>query len=194
MAPSHSPEMLRRKIHRSNDAPSEEDNQISGFFLDLESSNKDMKKELHDLQISRVKKFDFGGKSSYVIYVPFVLHGKFKKIQARLTRELEKKLSGSPVMFIAERQILSNNYTRSTGKPRPRSRTLSSVHNETLADITYPAPIVGRRIRFKQDGTRVHKIFLDGPETGSVDYKLEALERVYTALTNKVVKFSFQQQ
>lgn len=47
------------------------------------------------------------GKKALVIFVPFRLHKRFQKIQARLVPELEKKFSGTPVVIIAQRTILS---------------------------------------------------------------------------------------
>ena len=47
------------------------------------------------------------GKKAAVIFVPFPLHKRFQKVQSRLIRELEKKMSGTHVCFIAQRTIFS---------------------------------------------------------------------------------------
>merc|ERR1711910_149863 len=98
-----------------------------------------------------------------VIFMPVPQVKAFQKIQTRLVRELEKKFSGKHVVFIAQRRILPKP-TRKVNKQkqkRPRSRTLVAVHSAILDDLVYPAEIVGKRIRFRLDGTRLFKVHLD---------------------------------
>merc|ERR1711962_567649 len=53
------------------------------------------------------------------------------KIQLRLVRELEKKFSGKHVLIVAQRRILPKptRKTRNQKQMRPRSRTLTAVHD-----------------------------------------------------------------
>merc|ERR1712137_1269625 len=103
-----------------------------------------------------VKEIDCSAsKKAVIIFVPFTLHKQFQKIQGRLIRELEKKFSGKHVCFVAQRTILSPQYNRQRpGQVRPRTRTLTSVHNCILEDIVYPTQIVGKRVRVRTDNTK----------------------------------------
>jgi len=113
-----------------------------------------------------------------------------------LTRELEKKFSDRHVLFIASRRILprpkrSNRSRSNQTQKRPRSRTLTAVHDAILEDLTYPVEIVGKRLRTKEDNSKVLKVLLDEKERGSVDYRLDTYAEVYKRLTGKMVNFEF---
>lgn len=115
-----------------------------------------------------------------------------------LTRELEKKFSDRHVIIIASRRILprpkrsTRSRTTQTQK-RPRSRTLTAVHEAILSDIVYPVEIVGKRIRTKEDGSKTLKVVLDEKERGGVDHRLDAYGEVYRRLTGRNVVFEFPQ-
>ena len=157
----------------------------------IESSNNELKAALKDLYISAAKEVDVaGGKKAVIIYVPFKLLKAVHKIQVKLTRELEKKFAGKHVVFIAQRTILGNSYSRSTKTkgPRPRSRTLTKVHESILEDMVFPTEIVGKRTRCKTDGTKTLKVFLDPKDQVNVESKLDTFSSVYQKLTQKAVQ------
>ena len=114
----------------------------------------------------------------------------------RLTRELEKKFSDRQVLFLAARRILprpkrSNRSRTSQTQKRPRSRTLTAVHDAILADLVYPVEIVGKRTRTKEDGSKLLKVVLDEKERGGVDHRLDTYSEVYRKLTGRGVAFEF---
>jgi small subunit ribosomal protein S7e len=93
-------------------------------------------------------------RKAVIVHVPYRLRKAFQKIHARLVRELEKKFSGKDVVLIATRRILRVP-KKGTAANRPRSRTLTAVHEAILEDLVYPSEIVGKRIRFRLDGSRI---------------------------------------
>ena len=95
-----------------------------------------------------------------MIHVPFRLLKAFHKVQIRLVRELEKKFSGKDVVIVANRRILPKPTTGSS-IARPRSRTLTAVHAALLEDLVFPTEIVGKRTRYRTDGSKLLKVFLD---------------------------------
>jgi len=113
-----------------------------------------------------------------------------------LTRELEKKFSDRQVIFLASRRILprpkrSNRSRTSQTQKRPRSRTLTAVHEAILTDLVFPVEIVGKRTRTKEDGSKILKVVLDEKERGGVDHRLDTYSEVYRRLTGRGVGFEF---
>merc|ERR1712087_482865 len=130
-----------------------------------------------------------------VVFFPFRVWKTVQKIQGRLIRELEKKFSKKQLVFVANRTILDKNFRRKGLKVRPRSRTLTSVHESILEDVVGPTEIVGKRTRIGVDGSKVMKVFLDikDKDKEGVEGKLETFAAVYKKLTNKETVFVFGQ-
>jgi len=167
---------------------------ISQALLELEM-NSDLRAQLRELYISGAKEIDVGGgKKAIVIFVPVPHLKSFQKIQIRLVRELEKKFSGKYVVFLAKRRMLPKPTRKMRSKSkqkRPRSRTLTAVHEAILDDLVYPAEIVGKRIRVKLDGARLIKVHLDKSQQTNIEHKVDTFGAVYKKLTGKQVSFEF---
>ncbi|KAL9535078.1 Small ribosomal subunit protein [Sphaerulina musiva] len=199
----------------SRQKPNETEQQIATALYELESNIPDMKAALRPLQFvsARETRWALGsfsltpgflqievghGRKAIVIFVPVPLLQGWHRSQQRLTRELEKKFSDRHVLIVASRRILprpkrSNRSRTSQTQKRPRSRTLTAVHDAILADLVYPVEIVGKRLRTKEDGAKVLKVILDEKERGGVDYRLDTYSEVYKRLTGKGVNFEFPQ-
>ncbi|KAL2222968.1 40S ribosomal protein S7e [Thermoascus aurantiacus ATCC 26904] len=181
----------------SRQNPSELETQLANALYDLENNTQDLKASLRPLQFVSAREIEVGhGKKAIAIFVPVPLLQGFHKIQQRLTRELEKKFSDRHVLIIASRRILprpkrSVRARNNQKQKRPRSRTLTAVHDAILSDIVYPVEIVGKRVRTKEDGSKVLKVILDEKERGGVDHRLDAYAEVYRRLTGRGVVFEF---
>lgn len=184
---------ILRSANAPTSAPSEIETSVAQALLDLESNVSELTAELRPLQISSVKEVDVkGGKKAIVVFVPMPQLKAYHKIQVRLTRELEKKFSDRHVVFVGQRRILRKPARgEGTKQPRPRSRTLTAVHEAILEDLAYPSDIVGRRTRFAVDGSKLIKTFLDAKDITALEYKTETFSAVYKQLTGKDVVFSF---
>ncbi|KAJ4975022.1 hypothetical protein NE237_008196 [Protea cynaroides] len=183
---------FRRKIQKDKDSePSEFEESVAQALFDLETGNQELKSDLKDLYINSAVQLDVSGnRKAVVVHVPYRLRKAFRKIHVRLVRELEKKFSGKEVIFIATRRILRPP-KKGSAVQRPRSRTLTAVHDAMLEDVVYPAEIVGKRIRYRLDGSKIIKIFLDPKERNNTEYKLETFAGVYRKLSGKDVVFEY---
>ncbi|OMP04763.1 Ribosomal protein S7e [Corchorus olitorius] len=182
----------RKKIHKDKDAePTEFEETVAQALFDLENTNQDFKAELQDLFINSAVQMDVSGnRKAVVIYVPYRLRKAFRKVHLRLVRELEKKFSGKDVVVLATRRILRPP-KKGSAVQRPRTRTLTAVHDAMLEDIVHPAEIVGKRTRYQIDGSKIMKVFLDPKERNNTEYKLPTLAGVYRKLTGKDVVFEY---
>ncbi|KAF2308790.1 hypothetical protein P3X46_032287 [Hevea brasiliensis] len=182
----------KQKIHKDKDAePTEFEESVAQAFFDLENTNQELKSDMKDLYINSAIQIDVAGnRKAVVIHVPFRLRKAYRKIHVRLVRELEKKFSGKDVILIATRRILRPPKKGSAAQ-RPRSRTLTAVHEAMLEDIVLPAEIVGKRTRYRVDGSKIMRVYLDPKERNNTEYKLDTFAAVYRKLSGKDVVFEF---
>merc|ERR1712098_888455 len=187
----------RKKIVKEKGAtPNELEDEVAKALLDIETSNtSEIKADLRDIVITGVKEFEVkAGRSVLVVLVPFRVWKTVKKIHGRLIRELEKKFSKKHVVFTANRTILDKSFRRRGLKLRPRSRTLTDVHEQILEDIVGPSEIVGKRTRCKVDGSKTLKVYLDpkDKDKDNIEEKLATFSTVYSKLANKEAVFAFE--
>ncbi|KAI7893115.1 30S ribosomal protein S7e [Mucor mucedo] len=169
--------------------PDELELTVAQALVDLESSVP----ESRFVTITAAKEIELGGgKKAIVVFVPAPIQKAVQKVQTKLTRELEKKFSDRHIVFVAQRRILAVPTRRNTGKqPRPRSRTLTAVHDAILDDLVFPTEIIGKRLRQKVDGSKTLKVFLDTKDATSLEYKIDSFSAIYKKLTGKDVTFEF---
>ncbi|CAH2355689.1 40S ribosomal protein S7-A [[Candida] railenensis] len=173
-----------------SEKPTDLELQVAQAFVDLEAQS-DLKAELRTLQFKSIKEIEVnGGKKALAVFVPVPSLSAYRKVQTRLTRELEKKFPDRHVVFLAERRILPKPSRRSRKEQkRPRSRTLTAVHDKILEDLVFPTEIVGKRVRYLVGGNKIQKVLLDSKDSTAVDYKLESFQQLYQKLTGKQVVF-----
>mmetsp|Transcript_22833 Transcript_22833/g.35524 ORF Transcript_22833/g.35524 Transcript_22833/m.35524 type:complete len:195 (-) Transcript_22833:186-770(-) len=168
---------------------------LAQAFVDLEKNvDPSQRAEVRDLTFHSATEADIGaGKKVVIIVVPYVLLNNYRRLHHVLSTNFEKKLSGKHVIFIGQRRILpkESRNNRVKRQCRPRSRTLTAVHEAVLEDVCYPTEIVGKRIRYKVDGSKVMKVYLNPKDQQSAEGRLETYSAAYRKLTGKSCVFEF---
>lgn len=186
----------RTKIKKDKGAePTEFELKIAQLLFDIQSNqHSEIASNVKELYITSARELDLGqDRKAVLIFVPVPLLKEFQKIHNALISELEKKLGGSSVFIIAQRRILpvKSKVPRQSQQKRPRSRTLTSVHDAMLEDVCYPIDIVGKRTRVKVDGKKSYKVFLDPKQERFAESRTEIIPSVYKKLTGKNIEVLF---
>jgi len=179
-----------RKLWKKSTEPSQRDMQVAQALVDLEATSNNTLPELKKLQFTRCVDLKVDQKTALVIFLPYIHRKKVQENLSKLSNELSKKLSISDIVFIAERVILPRSFVRRKGNQRrPRSRTLTSVHEAILEDIVHPAQIVGKRTKIHRDGKRMMQVTLRTSGAAGDQDKHKIYAAVYKKFCNKNVVF-----
>jgi len=184
------------KIKKAKGAsPDRLEENVAQAIYELQVNSDKLKGPLREVHITAAKEVDVGGgKQCIVVFVPVPMLGQFQKVikERSLIEELEKKFAGQSIIVIAERRILrkESRNTRQLKQLRPRSRTLTAVHESILDDLVFPTEIVGKRTRVRQDGSKLLKVHLHHENKPNGD-RLDTFSRVYKNLTGKDIVFEF---
>ena len=151
------------------------------------------KEELKNFKIKAIKKIQVAeDRAAIVIFVPYRAYFTLNSVRSLVVQEVEKKHANTTVIIIPQRSIVSDKLSRYTNQIRAHSRTLSAVYDAILNDVVAPSIVVGKRIRYKSDGSSIIKVFLDKNTRKDVEAKIATFTAVYFALTHRNVEFSFQ--
>merc|ERR1712125_218306 len=106
-------------------------------------------------------------------------------------KEVTVAAGKSALVVVIPFRLAANFRKIHTRQKRPNSRTLTSVHNAILDDLVYPADITGKRLRYKTDGAKQLKVYLDKKDKSNLEDKIDTFCAVYRKLTGKDTVFTF---
>jgi len=185
-------------VHKSpvkERAQSDAEKTVSSVLKEIENSSAESKALLRDVHISEVRDFEIPIKGKtrkvVVVVVPFPALKGIHKAHKKLVSELEKKLK-TTVLVMAKRTIESKWLKKHRSQMRPRSRTLTSVHENLLEDLLTPGTIIAKRTRIRVDGSRLIKVTLDSNDKEFLEDKVDLIQGVYKRLTTKDIAIDFK--
>merc|ERR1711907_838615 len=186
----------REKIIKKDGAkPTDLEEEVAKRLHQIELENMDLKKELSIILITSAQMVDYedADKTAGRYLLVRILHrslGAFKRAGYKVLEQLEAHYQ-TPVIIVANRTIISPSAKHHPSQMRPRSRTLTNVHKEILADVCFPSNISGRGIRVDIDGKKHQKVYLDPLDKDIMENKLAAITHCYHKLTTHKIALGF---
>lgn len=166
---------------------------IEKVILDLANSHSELKNSFKGFSLLGVEnlKLTCEGRKvdALILYVPYPFLHHNRSLLSKIINEVTKakKLS---TFVVARRTIV---HPRSDYKQIiPRNRTLTSVYDSILEDLVYPANIIGRRYRYRLDGTRLTKIHINDDMSEYLADRAQLICEVYNKLTNRKIVIEFK--
>ena len=187
----------REKILKKDADTTDLDEKVAKIIYDLETKSEGkLKQQLVSLYLTGANKIQFtdaNGEDSeaLIVRIPYRSLPAFRKSRSQVVQALEKKFKNNAVIVAATRTIQSRFMKTHKSQQRPRSRTLTAVHDAILEDVVAPAHIVGKRTRITSSGDKQTRIFLDPLDQDKVEDKIAAFTAAYKAMTHKTVAFDF---
>ena len=186
----------RDKIIKKDDSkPTELEEEVAKRLHQIEQEHADLKKELSIILITSAELVDYedADKAPAQYLLIRILHrslGAFKKAGYKVMEKLEAHYE-KPVIIVANRTIISPSAKHHPSQKRPRSRTLTNVHKEILADVCFPSNITGRGVRIDIDGKKSQKVYLDPLDKEIMEHKIAAITHCYHKLTTHKIHLGF---
>jgi small subunit ribosomal protein S7e len=163
---------------------------VSNYLQKLQDQDPNLKRYLEKVRIEASEEVPLNEKDKRAFLIK-VSEESWKTISP-VHADLIKKLEGHfncPIIIVANRNMINGKlFKKFKGKLTPRQNTLTSVYDNLLEDILYPAAIIGKRIRHFRTGKRLFKVHIDGVDREHIGHKSAALEKCYRKLTNRDLK------
>ena len=168
-------------------------NEVNKIVNDVVQSSGE-KRIPRSATVTDVKEYQFTNEdkkssTSIVVYLPYIFTRDYKALVPKIVNEIQKRRN-QHAFVIAKRTMINKN--ADFKQMIPRNRTLTSVYDSVLEDLINPALVVGKRIRYRLNGSQLIKIFLNEDSRAFLESKTNLIAQLYFALTNRKVVFEFR--
>ncbi len=168
--------------------------EISKIVNDLVPDNRADKKAPRTSIVHEVREFQFASPDkksvhALVIYLPFTFVQNHRALVAKIVNEIQKK-KNRHAFVLAKRTII--NKKSDFKQIIPQSRTLTAVYDSLLEDLIFPANVIGKRFRYRLNGTQLGKIYLSEESRAFLEDKVDLIAQLYFALTNRKIVLEFR--
>lgn len=168
--------------------------EISKMVSDVVSAAPDVKKAFKTMQVSEVKEYqctteDKKTMNAVVVYLPYTFMQSHRALVPKIVNEIQKR-KNRYAFVVAKRTVI---HKKSDFKQKiPRNRTLTAVYDSLLEDLISPANVIGKRYRYRLNGTQLMKVHLSEDARSFLEDRTELIAQLYFNLTNRKVAFEFR--
>lgn len=127
--------------------------------------------------------------TAVVVYLPYIFIRDHKNLVPKIVNEIQKRRS-QHAFVVSKRTVI--NKKGAFNQRIPRNRTMTSVYDSILEDLITPAYIIGKRIRYRLNGSQLLKVFLNEESRAFLENKINLIAQLYFALTNRKIVFEFR--
>lgn len=179
-------------------APQQQNNpllaEVSKVLTDVLNAPGEKKSGIRGATVTDVKEYQFTGEdkktaTAVVVYLPYIFVRDNKQLIPKLVNEIQKRRNQHA--FIVAKRTTINKKAAFTQRI-PRNRTLTAVYDSILDDLIAPAQVIGKRIRYRLNGSQLIKIFLNEESRAFLENKTHLIAQLYFALTNRKIAFEFR--
>jgi small subunit ribosomal protein S7e len=189
---SYQPHLRKLRKAKRTKASSIE-NDVAQALFQLELSHKTLGECLPRFHINTAKEVEhpISKKKGLLVFYPLRFVQLVRKVQKTLVSELEKRFPGRVISLVAQRKVVKRPSDIYKLQEVQRSRTATAVNEGILNDLLFPADVVGRRWRFRTDGSRVLKVYLDARDKSKLSGRIAMAAYLYKKLTHRLVQFHY---
>ena len=126
-----------------------------------------------------------------VVYMPFAWLRSNPTAVTKIINEIQNK-KRVHTFILAKRTIV--NKKADYNQRVPRSRTLTAVFDSYLEDLLQPGVIIGRRYRYRMNGSLLMKVFVGEDKSKYLQTRVDLIQQVYWKITNRKIAIEFKKQ
>jgi small subunit ribosomal protein S7e len=168
--------------------------ELSKIVNDIVPDTRADKKTARPSMVSDVKEFQFSSSdkknvSALIVYLPYTFVQNNRGLVTKIVNEVQKR-KNKHAFVVAKRTVI--NKKADFKQMIPRNRTMTAVYDALLEDLIFPANIIGRRYRYRLNGTQLGKVYLSDEARPFLEDRVELIAQLYFSLTNRKIVFEFR--
>jgi len=162
---------------------------VSDLTKNFEHKKTSKTEIIHEVKELKLVGADKKAIPIYIVYLPYVYVNNHRALLPKIVNEIQAKKK-IPTFLLTHRTII--NKKADFKQKIPRNRTLTQVYDSILDDLLAPGIIIGKRIRYRLDGSQHIKVFVNEESKEHLEAKADSIAQIYKILTNRKISIEFK--